>query len=480
MAYQTISRIDGSELHTKLTFANLQDVARACQAADECFSDYRATTGVTRAGFLRTIAANLESDRAQLVTIAMHESGLPDARLNGELSRTTAQLELFAKIIESNQWLDTRFDYADPNRTPIPKPDTRSMNRPLGPVAVFGASNFPFAFSTAGGDTASALAAGCPVIVKNHPSHPGTGNLVANAVQNAVTRSGMPNGVFHALLSDDPGVAQSLVRNPNIQAVGFTGSRHVGLLLNKIATERDVPIPFFAEMSSVNPLVVLPGVDHAKFADGFVASLTLGVGQFCTNPGLVFVVEAKPELEKLIAEKLSNVTTGKMLSESIEANYSQCCTALSLASESIFEGSHSVSSPRLYAIAASQFLQSNLYQQEVFGPCALIVRCATEAEMIACLKTLEGNLTCSIHAGARDQETVRKIVPILERKAGRLIYNGFPTGLEVNSSMVHSGPYPATTNAQYTAVGSRAIFRWVRPVCFQDFVSEFLPAELRD
>lgn len=470
--------------------ATPEEVDRACRLADEAFAVYGRTPPETRAGLLRDLAADLESAAETIVERAGAETGLPPARLQSEVGRTCHQLRLFAGVAEEGSWLDARIDPADPARKPLPKPDVRSMRRPLGPVAVFGASNFPLAFSVAGGDTASALAAGNPVIVKAHPLHPGTSERVGRIVAAAVARRGLPEGTFSLLFDGGFTVAEDLVRHPLVQAVGFTGSRAGGEALMRLSASRPRPIPVFAEMGSVNPVVVLPGALRERgraIAEGLHASFTLGVGQFCTNPGLVLVEEG-PDAARFVeslAELTRSTPAGAMLSARTCAGYREGLERLeALGAGVVAHGqSGSAASPgqaALLQVEAAALLAEPRLIDEVFGPSTLVVRYRGAAELERLLGILEGSLTASVHAAAGELAEFASILRLLETKAGRLVFDQFPTGVEVSHAMVHGGPFPATSDGRSSSVGSRAIERFSRPVCFQNAPQEILPEELRD
>jgi 2,5-dioxopentanoate dehydrogenase len=478
-------------LEPEFSAAGREHVDAACELAWSAFHAYRQTTRGERAAFLRAIAEGIEALGDELLERAHAESGLPRARLTGERGRTVGQLRLFADEVEAGGWLGIRIDTALPDREPLPRPDLRQRRIPLGPVVVFGASNFPLAFSVAGGDTASALAAGCPVIVKGHSAHPGTSELVAQAILAAATACGMPDGVFSLLNSNSREVGAALVADPRVQAVGFTGSRAGGLALKKIANERAQPIPVYAEMSSVNPVLVLPGAlaDRPEaLARGFIGSLTLGVGQFCTNPGLLFALEG-PELDTFLtaaATALSEVSPATMLTAGIHAAYESGVRKLEqhgavtlLGRGADADGRH-CGRGALFSIAGDALLANADVMDEVFGASSVIVRCADEASLVRLLEQLEGQLTATLHVTPADYGLASRLLPVLERKAGRLLVNGWPTGVEVCHAMVHGGPYPATTDSRTTSVGTLAIERFLRPVCYQDLPPDLLPAELRD
>ncbi len=469
--------------------ATSDDVELACALADAAFDAYRAIDLEQRAVFLQSIAQNLVAVGPQIVDRAMRETGLPRARLEGELGRTTGQLRLFATVLRDGGFLDVRIDPALPQRTP-PRPDLRMMQAPLGPVAVFGASNFPLAFSAAGGDTASALAAGCPVIVKAHPAHPGTAELVGRAIQQAVTAQGLPPGVFSLLFDGGLDVGQALVGDRRIQAVGFTGSRTGGTALTALAHARPQPIPVYAEMSSINPVVLLPGALEARgeaIGQAFTVALTLGAGQFCTNPGLLLAVEG-PGLEAFLRGAIlavSEAGAATMLTPGIHRAYLNGVEALAAnaAVETQAQGRAAdglSSQAALFSTSAERFLADPSLAHEVFGACSLLVRCQDLAELEKVIVSLEGQLTVSVHTAPSDLAEATRLMPLLERRAGRVLFNGFGTGVEVCHAMVHGGPFPATSDGRSTSVGSLAIMRFLRPVCYQDLPFELLPAALRD
>lgn len=470
-------RHSGIPLDGAFFCATPSDVDLAVRLATKTFRACRDLGVARRAEFLRAIADQLEARRETIVPRAMAESGLPEARLNGELGRTCGQLRMFATIAEEGSWADVRIDPAQPDRKPAPAPDVRSMLRPLGPVAIFGASNFPLAFSVAGGDTASALAAGCPVVVKAHPAHPGTSAIAAEAIVEAAKETGMPEGVFSMLFDDGLSVGVALVAHPGIKAVGFTGSRRGGLALWRLANDRREPIPVYAEMGSVNPSVVLPGKLTEEFAAGLHASATLGVGQFCTNPGLVITVGPCDAFREVFVAKMAATPGCPMLTDAIGAAYLQGANVLGEAVTTLVKPTV-IGAPSVFEVGAAAFVADSSLQEEVFGPCTLLVTCDDAAEAIAVIRSLEGQLTGSIHGSDADLAEAKDLVDELEEKVGRLIVNQFPTGVEVNSSMVHGGPFPATTDSRTTSVGGRAILRWVRPVCYQNFPAALLPAEL--
>jgi len=470
---------------------SIADVAAACATADAAFEAYRHTGREARAAFLERIGAEIVAIGDTLIDTAMRESGLPRARLEGERGRTVGQLRMFADVVRRGEWLGVRIDPALPDRQPLPRPDLRLRMIPLGPVAVFGASNFPLAFSTAGGDTAAALAAGCPVVVKGHPAHPATGALVADAIHRAVAASGLPAGVFQHLVGPGNELGSALVQDPRIAAVGFTGSRAGGLALQRLAQNRAVPIPVYAEMSSVNPVVLLP---HALAARGaalgsaFVASLTMGAGQFCTNPGLVLAIEGDG-LDAFVAAAAGAVqesAASTMLTPAIHAAYDKGVAALAQHDrvETVARGAAATApndgTAAFFATKAEAYLVDASLGHEVFGAASVLVRCRDEAELARVLAAAEGQLTATLQMDAEDEALAARLLPILERKAGRILANGWPTGVEVTHAMVHGGPYPATSDGRTTSVGSLAIDRFLRPVSYQNLSQAVLPADLRD
>jgi alpha-ketoglutaric semialdehyde dehydrogenase len=470
--------------------ATQADVERACTLAAQAFDPYRALPLTQRAAFLELIAEEILAIGPELIERAQLEAGLPQARLEGERMRTVTQLRLFARVVRDGYFQDATIDSALPERAP-PRPDLRLRKIGLGPVVVFGASNFPLAFSVAGGDTASALAAGCPVVVKAHGAHPGTSELVGRAVQRAVKASGVPEGVFSMLFGDGRTVGQQLVSHPAIKAVGFTGSRQGGLALLRAAAARAEPIPVYAEMSSVNPVFLLPSAVQsggAALAQGFVDSLTLGVGQFCTNPGLVFAV-AGADLDAFVAsskEALSAKGAGTMLTAGIHDAYTKGVAAfgavagLQLVAQGAPEGAGCAAQAALYVCDADTWIGNPALEDEVFGPCAVLVRFADADALVRAAEHLHGQLTATVHAREADHAIAAALLPILERKAGRVLFNGFPTGVEVAHAMVHGGPFPATSDSRTTSVGASAIDRFLRPVCYQNVPASLLPDALRD
>jgi alpha-ketoglutaric semialdehyde dehydrogenase len=472
--------------------ATAEEIDHAVDAADAVFPTYRATTAEQKAAFLERIAEEILGLGDALIERAHQETALPAARLIGERGRTVGQLRLFASVLREGSWVEARIDTALPDRQPLPRPDLRRMLFPLGPVAVFGASNFPLAFSVAGGDTASALAAGCPVIVKAHPAHPGTSEMAAQAVQAAAEATGMPAGVF-SLLHGGRDAGMHLVRHPRLQAVGFTGSLTAGRALFDAAAARPRPIPVYAEMGSINPVFVLPGAlaERAeKIATGLAQSVTLGVGQFCTNAGLVAGVrsDAFDAFLRQTADAITRTAPGSMLYDGLCRNYAEGIARLA-GTDRVHEEGRSATeadpgkaqaAAMVFSTDAETFLTEETLSDEVFGPSTLIVACQTAEELSAVAQRLDGQLTVTVHGTTEDFARYGDLLSLLETKAGRLIINGFPTGVEVSPAMQHGGPYPATTDSRSTSVGTAAIGRFARPVCYQDFPQSLLPVELRD
>jgi len=471
--------------------ATLEQVDDALQEAQIAFLSYKNINGKKKAEFLRVIADEMEALGGELLSTAMRETNLPEARIIGERGRTTGQCRMFADLVEQGSWVEARVDTALPDRTPLPKPDIRKMLVPIGPVVVFGAANFPLAYSTAGGDTASALAAGCPVIVKAHPAHAATSELVAIAINKAIDKTGMPKGVFQHLHGNGFEVGQALVKHPLTKAVGFTGSLAGGKALFDLACQRAQPIPVFAEMSSINPVILLPDtlVQQAeKTAAALVGSITQGVGQFCTNPGLIVAIQndGLNRFVKSLSEGINNALPGIMLHQGIADNYNKRLAhtleqkGVTVEGESSSNASENQGKPLVASTSASTFIKNTLLAEEVFGPFSLIVKCKDINELHAVVNHLKGQLTTSIFGDESEIAKYSSLVNMLIEKAGRLIINGVPTGVEVCPSMNHGGPFPATTDSRFTAVGIDAIKRFARPVAFQSFPNSLLPEELQD
>jgi alpha-ketoglutaric semialdehyde dehydrogenase len=489
-SFQAFDPASGAALAPHFGGATPEMIARACTLATEALDPYRETSLEERARFLESIADQILDLGDELIARGVAETGLLRARLEGERQRTMAQLRLFAQVVREGSFLEPRLDTPLSDRKPLPRPDLRLRNVAVGPVAVFGASNFPLAFSVAGGDTASALAAGCPVIVKAHNAHPGVSELVGTAVQRAAAVCRMPEGVFSLLFGVDTELGAALVRDPRIKAVGFTGSRAGGTALMRIAAQRYEPISVHAEMSSVNPVVLLPGALAARgaaIAKGFVASLNLGAGQFCTNPGLLVALEG-PHLESFIAAAAAEVrdsVAATMLTGPIQSAYASGLTRLSAITgvtvAALGERAEGCRSQTALLIAqAGTVLTETRLQEELFGPASLLVKCRDVTQMRELIERLEGQLTACVHLEATDLDMARELLPTLERKAGRVLFNGFPTGVEVSHAMVHGGPFPATSDPRFTSVGSLAIRRFLRPVCYQDMPAALMPESLQD
>jgi len=484
----------GSEQHFRANLGHdvsegtAAEVDRACRAAEAAFETYGWSDREDRARFLEAIADEIEAHGAEITRLGTAETGLPAARLDGERGRTTGQLRLFAAHIRAGEYLDRRHDPALPDRQPLPRPDLKLVQRPIGPVAVFGASNFPLAFSTAGGDTASALAAGCPVVVKGHPAHPATGEIVAEAIRAAIEATGMPKGVFNFVLGSTPDVGRALVTHPLIRAVGFTGSLGAGRALFDACAARPEPIPFFGELGSINPVFLLPQAVAARGAEigrAWAASLVMGAGQFCTNPGLA-IVDAGSEGDALVEAArgaLAESAGQTMLSDRIAAGYHDGRDRIG-AAEGVRELLRATCGPRegapaLFETDARTWIGNEALGAEVFGPMGLVVRTSGAKEMLALARALDGQLTATLQMDEGDGALATRLAPILERKAGRILVNGFPTGVEVADAMVHGGPYPASTNFGATSVGTLAIRRFLRPVCYQNAPDSILPRDLR-
>lgn len=467
------------------------DVNEAAELAHAAFTTYSRSSGKDRAAFLRKIAENIEALGDTLFTRCTQETALPLGRIQGETARTCGQLRLFADLVSEGSWVDARIDRAGPNRQPLPKPDVRSMLFPLGPVVVFGASNFPLAFSVAGGDTASALAAGNPVIVKAHHAHPGTSELVGVALNKAAQECDLPEGVFSLLYGSGSEVGTALVKHPFIKAGGFTGSRSGGRALFDAASTRPEPIPFYAEMSSVNPVVLLPGALRERseqIAVGLHASVILGAGQFCTNPGLVLLADNE-ESEHFIQRlsELMNATAHQtMLTKGISASYQQGIVArasepqVQTVAKGPLTSADCQAATVLFRTDAASFLSNARLSEEIFGPSTLLITYSSAQQLLEVIEGLEGQLTGTIHATEEEFRSSAELIHALETKVGRLIFNSFPTGVEVCHAMVHGGPYPATSDGRSTSVGTRAIFRFTRQKCFQNFPNSSLPDELKD
>jgi alpha-ketoglutaric semialdehyde dehydrogenase len=480
----------GQKLEPVYFSASAAEVDQAVELAAQAFPVYAATSGKAKAAFLRSIADALDTKQQALAERAHLETALPMPRLLSEVTRTTGQLRVFAALAEEGSWVDARIDSPLPDRKPLPRPDLRSILRPLGPVVVFGPSNFPFAFSVAGTDTASALAAGCPVIVKAHSAHPGTSELTAEIMQKAVADAGLPEGVFAMIYDAGIEAGAALVRHPLVQAVAFTGSLGAGRALMDMAAARSRPIPCFAEMASCNPVFILPGAlasGAETVAQGLFNSFTLGAGQMCTKPGIVLLPEQKetPAFAARLAELVTQAQPFTLLTAGIARSYASGTSergklaALTAEAAITNDGPAFPANAQVFTTTLNEFLAQPELSEEIFGPDTLLVHCDSPDEYLRAAKALDGHLTATVLGSEEDLAAHRELIAVLEQKAGRLIFNGFPTGVEVANAMVHGGPYPSTSDSRYTSVGSAAIYRFARPVCFQNFPDAQLPEELK-
>jgi alpha-ketoglutaric semialdehyde dehydrogenase len=489
--FYAVNRVSGENLEWRFFNASAEDIEMAVAAAQRDFVITRNKTGVQKALFLEAIALELEKAGPQLIEMACLETALTTMRIEGELARTINQAKLFAKLLRDGHWVEAKIDTGDAQRKPAPRPDIRSMQRPIGPVAVFGASNFPLAFSAAGGDTVSAIAAGCPVVFKAHPGHPATCEIAGKAILAACAASDMPMGYFSLLHGDGPQVGAALAVHPAIKAIGFTGSYRVGRLLYNAAAARPEPIPVFAEMGSTNPVFVLPQALQQRrdaIAAGYVGALTLGQGQFCTNPGLLIHESGSEDglFHQGIADHVKAATGGVMLTPAIEEAYRSGVSARTGLEgiEILAEGQETDNArqhaPILFKTSLAAFNQQPQLEEELFGPSGIVITASSQAEMLAFAGSLSGHLTATVHATDEELPAYKNLLDVLETKVGRLIINGYPTGVEVVAPMVHGGPYPATTDARSTSVGTGAIYRFTRPVCYQGMPQGLLPEELKD
>jgi alpha-ketoglutaric semialdehyde dehydrogenase len=471
--------------------ATIEEVNTALHEAQVAFLSYKNISGKKKAEFLRAVADEIEALGQELVTTAMRETNLQEARILSERGRTTGHCRMFADLVEEGSWVDARVDTALLNRIPSPKPDIRKMLMPIGPVVVFGAANFPLAYSTAGGDTTSALAAGCTVIVKAHPAHAGTSDLIAKAIQKAIEKTGLPKKIFQHVHGKSFEVGQALVKHQHTKAVGFTGSLAGGKALFDLANQRPDPIPVFAEMSSVNPVILLPerlNKDFEKTATLLASSITQGVGQFCTNPGLIIAIENEGlnEFIQKLAEEIQKIIPGTMLHQGIADNYHKRLSqtlaqhGIKIEGEAVQKGENNQGQSLVASVSAQDFLKNHLLVEEVFGPFSLIVKCKDFAALHAVVSHIPGQLTMSVIGGESEITEHKNLINMAIEKAGRLIVNGVPTGVEVCSAMQHGGPYPATSDSRFTAVGTDAIKRFARPVAFQNFPDSLLPEELKE
>jgi NADP-dependent aldehyde dehydrogenase len=485
-SFQAVAPATG-ELLELYAEATEDEIDRAANLAADCAGILADQSPAQIGELLEAIASEIEGLGDELIERSAVETALPADRLKGERGRTTNQLRMFAEIAREGSWKGARIDAALPDRQPLRRPDLRLTLIPIGPVAVWAASNFPLAFSVAGGDTASALAAGCPVIVKAHPGHPGTSELTARAVSRAIRQVGFPAGTFSMVQGASPQVSLSLAEHPKIAAGAFTGSLRAGRALFDAAARRPVPIPFFAEMGSVNPVFVLNGALKERgeaIATGLFQSVTLGVGQFCTCPGVVLAVEgaALERFASVLRDKFQTGAAGAMLTAAVAKGYCEGTARISSLPGVRVSAPGRPSArglPMLFEVSDDTFLKLEELRQETFGPSTVLVRCASADRMMEIARELEGSLTGTIHADAADQEWGRPLVSMLAQKVGRVVFNGFPTGVEVCASMQHGGPYPATTDPRFTSVGAAAIQRFARPICFQDCPAQFLPPELQ-
>ena len=478
----------GEALDGSFYRATPNEVNRAVDQAVMAFNIYGKVSGKEKAVFLNAIADEIENLGDELIERCCAESGLPKVRIQGERARTTGQLRMFATLVAEGSWLEAVIDTAQPDRAPVPKPDIRRMLVPIGPVVVFAASNFPLAFSTAGGDTASALAGGNPVIIKAHSAHPGTSALVGSAIVKAARNTGMPDGVFSLLHGSGKVVGQGLINHPGVKAAGFTGSQTAGRILYDLANQRPEPIPFFAEMGSVNPVILFPSALNSNTVQMLTDSITMGAGQFCTNPGLLLSIKGV-NLDQFIielGESLSQVSPGVMLTEKILKTYnSDAATATSnkeVTVETIVQSENKSNrgAAILVSISGESFINNPDLAIEIFGPYSMVVKCEDKNQLIEVISNLDGQLTGSVLGTPDESINFSKVIDRLEKKVGRLIFNGVPTGVEVCPSMQHGGPYPAATDVRFSSVGTMSIKRFVRPVAYQSWPDNQLPDELKD
>jgi 2,5-dioxopentanoate dehydrogenase len=483
---QAINPASGEPIGPLFFKATLSELDLAVHKANAAFATYRKKSGAEKAAFLEAIAAEIEALGDTLIERYTAESGLPAGRAQGERGRTIGQLRLFAQLLKDGSWVNAIIDTAQPDRQPLPKPDIRAMERPLGPVGIFGASNFPLAFSVAGGDTVSALAAGCPVVFKGHPSHLGTSELAGRAILAAAQKTGMPDGVFSLVFDDTIEIGQALVKHPLVKAIGFTGSLRGGKSLFDAAAARPEPIPVYAEMGSTNPVFILPKTLKEKgdaLAQNYMNSVTMGVGQFCTNPGLLVI-----EKDEVFIEKLESVSAasmgGVMLNKGIQSVYHKGIEEFEKYAKVISFGKKpegfTAAHPAIFKTDYQSFKDNETLKEEVFGPSSLVVEASSREEIMEVAHNLSGHLTATVFGSPEELAEYADLLELLEQKVGRLIINGFPTGVEVTHAMVHGGPYPATTDSRSTSVGTMSITRFTRPVCYQDMPDALLPVELQN
>lgn len=491
--FSAINASTGETLEGTFYPASTEDVEASLLLAGRAFTPYRQLDRSLRAKFLRTIASEIAALGEELTARAAAESGLPERRIKGETGRTIGQLNMFADLVEEGSWVQAVIDSALPDRQPLPRPDLRKMFVPLGPVVVFGASNFPLAFSVAGGDTASALAAGCPVIVKAHSAHPGTSALVGAAIVKAAKATGMPDGVFSLLYDTGFGIGEALVKHPATKAVSFTGSFKGGMALTRLAQQREQPIPLFAEMGSINPVLFLPEAVKSRpqdLASKYAASVTLGTGQFCTNPGLMIAIQDEHTTVLLneLARLFGEAPSGTMLTAGICSNYQSLSGAilkeegvkLVARSEVAGTAAFNQAAPTLVSVSARDFVRNEKLKEEIFGPYSLLVLAESREEVEQVVNSLDGQLTITVMAEDGELSQYAELLEALQQRTGRIILNGVPTGVEVCAAMQHGGPFPASNDSRFTSVGTDAIYRFVRPLCWQDWNHDLLPIELQD
>ncbi|MCH3880954.1 MULTISPECIES: aldehyde dehydrogenase (NADP(+)) [Tenacibaculum] len=491
VTYTTFNPELNEENGTVFTEATSDEINEAVALSSEAFKEFREVSGERKAAFLNTIADEILALDDLLISTYCSETGLPEGRAKGERGRTVGQLRSFAKLVAEGSWVEATIDTAQPNREPMPRSDIRKMLIPLGPVVVFGASNFPLAYSTAGGDTAAALASGCPVIVKSHPMHAGTGELVASAIIIAAQKTKMPNGVFSNLNSSGIEVGQQLVSHPDVKAVGFTGSIKGGRALLDLASKREEPIPVFAEMGSINPVVILPKAlenRNEEIAKTYAGSITLGTGQFCTNPGLMLGIkgDSLSSFINNLSQEIMEINPSCMLHPNIKKGYSSnkekvvSQKNVSVTANFTSEVKNNYAEQAIVSVTGKDFLENPTLHLEVFGPFSMVVQCENEAELENVISNLEGQLTGTVISDENEVADYSNVISALQNRVGRIIFNGVPTGVEVCESMVHGGPYPASTDSRFTAVGINSIKRWARPFSFQDWPNDLLPKELQD
>ena len=489
--YKTFNPELNKENTTVFTEATQEEINTAVSLASNAFKEYRTVSGKQKATFLNAIADEILALDNELIETYCSETGLPEGRAKGERGRTIFQLRSFAELIDEGSWVEATIDTAIPTREPLPKSDIRKLNIPLGPVVVFGASNFPLAYSTAGGDTAAALASGCPVIVKSHPMHAGTGELVASAIVKAAKKTGMPNGVFSNLNSSGIEVGQQLLAHPKVKAVGFTGSINGGRALLDLASKRTEPIPVFAEMGSINPVIILPEAlknRQADIAKTYASSITLGTGQFCTNPGLLLGIKSDDLTGFInnVSEEITKINPSCMLHPNIKKGYisnkekvvSQ--DNVTVTANYTSEVQNNYAAQTIVTVDGKTFLENSALHLEVFGPFSMIVQCKNVEELEVIITSLEGQLTGTVISDENEVANYPAVIAALQNRVGRIIFNSVPTGVEVCESMVHGGPYPASTDSRFTAVGVGSIKRWVRPFSYQDWPNDLLPNELKN